>query len=167
MSSRNGEDWSRPCREAFIRAGTDRNNWGDRSQIMTRGLYIHKDGSISMYIDRNYHAESNYLEHLWIRPEGFMSLHAGWDDGCALTYPLTFGRGELFINASTGAYGYVRISVLDESGEAMPGFEGNEWYGDSFCEKYGFEKELTGLSGKPVRFRIELKDADLYSIQVK
>lgn len=61
----------------------------------------------------------------------------------------------------------MRISVLDESGEAMPGFEGNEWYGDSFCEKYGFEKELTGLSGKPVRFRIELKDADLYSIQVR
>lgn len=167
MSSRNGEDWSRPCREAFIRAGIDRDNWGDRSQIMTRGLYVHEDGSVSMYIDRHYRLDSNFLEHYKIRPDGFMSLHAGWDDGNMITYPLTFGKEELTINASTGAYGYVKITLLDESGNIMPGYEGPEWYGDSYGEIYGFEKPLSDIAGKPVRLRVELKDADLYSIQVR
>lgn len=168
MSSRNGTDWDRPCKEAFIRAGTDPLNWGDRSQMMARGAYVHPDGTVSLYISRHYRTRSNRMERLTLRPEGFMSLHAGWDGGELLTKPLVFGRGTLHINASTGAYGHVRILPEYPDGTPVPGFgDAPLWYGDTFREAYPFGGDFSALAGTPVRLRISLRDADLYSLRAE
>ena len=167
MTSRDGLHWERPVRDAFLRAGHDPLCWGDRSQIMTRGLYVHEDGHISMYLDRRYHHSENYLERLSVRPEGFMSVHGNADGGKILTKPMVFGKGHLMINASTSAYGSVKILVRDAEGNVLPGFgeEGPLWYGDSYREAYRFAGDFSELAGRPVRLEIRLSDADIYSIQ--
>lgn len=169
MSSRDGVFWNRTVRDAFIRAGHDPLNWGDRSQIMTRGLYVHPDGRISMYLDRRYHTDGNYLERLTVRPEGFLSVHGSFDGGRLLTKPLRFGRGQLYINAATGAYGSVQVLVRDTEGNPIPGFgeESPLWYGDAYSEAYPFRGDISALAEKTVRLEIRLMDADLYSIQFR
>lgn len=168
LSSRDGVHWDRACKEAFLRPGHDELNWGDRSQMMTRGLYVHPDGSLSMYLGRHYRTDSNHVERLTLRPQGFVSLHGGWEEGELITKPLVFGRGTLRVNASTGAYGWVRIGVQNPDGTPIPGFEGDEvWYGDSYLETFPFQGDFSALAGKPVQLRIRLRDADLYALGVK
>ncbi|HOQ89625.1 MAG TPA: hypothetical protein PLX03_05750, partial [Candidatus Hydrogenedentes bacterium] len=76
----------------------------------------------------------------------------------------------LYLNMSTSAAGHIRCALLDaETGKPLPGFDisdcpeiiGNDparavrWTGGS----------LAPLSGKPVRLRVELRDADLYALR--
>jgi len=76
----------------------------------------------------------------------------------------------LDINYSTSAAGAVQIEILDDNGKPIPGFAlddcpeiiGNEinrsvsWNGNT---------DVRSLSSTPVRLRIVLKDADLFSLK--
>ena len=98
--------------------------------------------------------------------------------GCALREedhllrrePRRFKGSRLEINYATSAAGGIWIEIQDPKGQTIPGFTLDEcpkiigdqiertvaWKGDS---------DLSSLSGKPVRMRVVLKNADLYSIR--
>ena len=74
------------------------------------------------------------------------------------------------INFATSAAGSLRLELQDEEGQVIPGFSLEECpaiYGDEIERKVVWQEEsdLGALAGRPVRLRIHLKDADLYSFR--
>jgi len=80
-----------------------------------------------------------------------------------VTKPLTFKGARLTLNMA--ARGSVRVSILDESGKALAGYESAEATGDSVAQELRWTADLAALEGKPVRLRFELKDAKLFAFQ--
>ena len=87
-----------------------------------------------------------------------------------VTKTFTFEGDELEINYSTSAAGEIKMELQDKNGNPLPGYSlndcqliiGNEikrvvtWNGSS---------DLKKISNQPVRMRIYLKDADLFSFK--
>ena len=87
-----------------------------------------------------------------------------------LTRPFTFRGKKLMVNYSTSAAGSIRFELCDASGRAHEGFsmtEGEKLFGDAIAHdvKWAGGTDVSGLAGKPVRLRVRMKDADLYSFR--
>jgi hypothetical protein len=123
----------------------------------------------------------------WLRLDGFAGLEAGDQAGAITTKPfrLEGSRLEMNVDASRngasrngasnhGAVndGMVRVELLDESGQPIDGFAGNdaEWSRGvnelRFQPRWANQKDLSTLKGKAVRLKIHLKNARLYAFQV-
>jgi len=125
---------------------------------------------MSVIINEEYAQPTAYLKRYSLRLDGFASLAAGFKGGQILTKAFTFTGKELEINYSTSAAGEVKVEILDEQMQPVAGFSmeeadvmiGNEirrvvsWKGNT---------DVSSMTGKPVRLRIRLKDADLYSLK--
>jgi len=76
----------------------------------------------------------------------------------------------LLLNYSTSASGGVKVEILDWNGKPVPGFtmrECEELYGDEVegevCWKSG--SDISRLSGRVVRLRLRMRDADVYALR--
>ncbi len=96
---------------------------------------------ISLYVVRNYTFPTVHLERMVVRTDGFVSAHAGYEDGELLTKPIVFEGDNLVLNFATSAAGRERSHAKATSA-----------------------KPLRRIAGKPVRLRFVMKDADLYSL---
>ena len=106
------------------------------------------------------------------RIDGFVSLHAPLSGGACLTKPLIFSGRNLVLNFATSAAGSLRVEIQDHEGIPVPGFsldDSDEFFGDAIdrTANWAGGNDLSALSGRPVRLRFALKDADLYSIQFR
>ena len=106
-----------------------------------------------------------------LRRDGFVSLDAAADEGQLLTKPLELGGAGLFLNLDA-AGGQARVEVLDESGDPIPGFAGDQAAmvtGNevSLPARWPSETGLIALAGRTVRLRINLKQASLYALWVE
>ena len=102
-----------------------------------------------------------------LRLDGFYSWNAKRSGGTVLTKPFTFSGGMLSVNFRTSAFGSLRIKICDENGTPIEGYDSGNLFGDSVDRPVDFEKELSSLSGIPVRFEISLFDCDLYSFIIE
>ena len=107
-----------------------------------------------------------------LRVDGLASLRAPYSGGTVLTRPLTFSGSRLVLNYSTSAAGHVRVEVQDETGTPLPGFGMEDCpaiYGDEIERAVAWRtgSDLTSLAGRTVRLRIEMKDADLFSLRFR
>ena len=172
MSSRDGLHFDRSMRDAFIRPGTDQNNWHDRGVYIETGILQTSPTEMSLYGMENSHLPSQRIRRYALRTDGFVSVNAGYNGGEFLSKPLVFEGGELELNYSTSAVGSVQVEIQDAEGKAMPG------YGLADCpEKFGDEIEgvmawnagpgVDKLAGQTVRLRFVLKDADLYAFRFR
>lgn len=89
-----------------------------------------------------------------------------------LTKPLVFSGDRLVINYATSAAGSLRVEVQDMEGQPFPGFslsDCREIIGDEIERPVTWKgrQDLRQLSGKPVRLRFVMKDADLYSLRFR
>jgi len=176
MSSRDGETFHR-WQEAFVRPGPQADRWVCRNNLVAWGLVETKSqfqgapDELSLYVVEGYYqGESCQIRRHKLRVDGFVSLNAGLRGGEVVTKPLRFDGKQLSINFSTSAAGSVRIELQDEAGEPIPGFglaDCNEQFGDQLDRVVSWKSgtDVGQLAGKPVRLRIELRDADLYSFQ--
>jgi hypothetical protein len=174
VSSRDGLRWDRTFMEAFVRPGLDRANWTSRSINVCRGII--QTGPAEMSVDWYEHCDHGRQEMQArrgsLRLDGFASVSAPFAGGELITKPLVFAGGPLVLNYSTSAAGSIRVEIQDADGRPIPGFTLDE-----FPERYGDEiegvMEWTGgadvgtLAGKPVRLRLVLKDADIYSLRFR
>ncbi|CAL1520741.1 hypothetical protein MMC2321_04531 [Chitinophaga sp. MM2321] len=170
LSTRGGNEYSRTFMESFIRPGIGLENWVSRSNYPALNVVQTSPVEMSVYVNENYAQHSAHLKRFSLRIDGFSSLSAPYNGGEMLTKPFVFSGKELEINYSTSAAGEIRIEIQDEKGKAIPGYTlkdaqiiiGNEikrivsWNGNESVSK---------IAGKPVRLRIYMKDADLYSIK--
>ena len=110
------------------------------------------------------------LRRYTLRLDGFVSLRAPLSGGELVTRPLKFVGSQLVINFSTSAAGSVRIEIQDADGNPLPGFtlaDSHELFGDAIVRVVSWKSgaDVSSLAGKPVRVRLELKDADICSFQ--
>jgi len=172
MSSRDGMHWDRHFLEAFLRPGRDQENWTQRSNAIALGIVPTGADEISVYWIEHYEHPTARLRRGSLRLDGFASLQAGYSGGEALTHPLSFEGRQLVVNYATSAAGSVRIEVQDAEGQPLPGYtldDCPEMYGDQIAQPVCWDSssDLGALAGQPVRLRLVLKDADVYSLKFR
>ncbi len=177
MSSRDGVQFHRRA-EAFIRPGLQSDRWVSRNNFTAWGLIETPstlDGApdeLSLFSTEGYYrGPATRLRRYTLRQDGFVSAHAPFSGGELITKLLTFHGSQLEINFSTSAAGSLRIEIQDAEGQPVAGYaldDCPEIFGDEIQHVVTFKttRDLTSLSGTPVRLRFVLKDADVYAFRV-
>ena len=170
MTTRGGNMYDRTFLSGFITGGIGAQNWVSRTNYPALNVVQTGPAEMSVYVNQDYAQPTAHLRRYSLRLDGFASVRADYAGGELVTKPLTFDGSELSINFSTSAAGGIKVEIQDENGKPIPGFTladareqiGNEinrivtWKGGS---------DVSSLSGKPVRLKFVMKDADLYSLQ--
>jgi hypothetical protein len=168
MSSRDGLNFQR-WSNAFIRPSTEPEVWTDRNNYPAWGLIETGPEELSIYWTEHYRHPGMRLRRGVIRKDGFVSLQSADKVGEALTRPLRITGDSLEVNYATDATGWIRFELCKTDGTPIKGFTlydsealfGNElqhtvkWRGGS----------LRGLNDEPIRLRIRMENADLYSLR--
>jgi hypothetical protein len=169
MSTRDGRLFDR-WEEGFLRPGTDLEVWTDRNNYPAWGMVQSSPEEISLYWTEHYRHPTMRLRRGTIRTDGFVSLHAGGKRGEVLTRPLVFAGDRLVVNYATSAIGSLRFGLCDPDGKPIKGYgvtDSKELFGNEVEHDVAWKSggDLGKLAGRPVRLRIQLHDADLYSIR--
>ena len=177
--SRDGFHWNRPDRTPFVACSRIPGTWN-------RG-YLHSAGGICLVVGdelRFYFGAFSGLSpklggNLYaggstglavLRRDGFASLDAGSRSGSVTTRPVTFQGRHLFVNLEA-AQGELRVELLDSEGQVVKPFAAEDCVPmrtnstrQAITWKHG--KDLSIISGRPVRFRFHVTNGRLYSFWV-
>ena len=172
MSSRDGVHFKRWA-EAFIRPGLQTSRWVNRNNFVAWGLVetgSHLNGvpaELSLYSGEDYYrGTGTKLRRYTIRRDGFVSLSAPLSGGTCVTKPFTFDGTEIELNYSTSAAGTVSLDLLDVDEKPIDGIRFDDIFGDHIDQRIiPAEGRLDQLAGKPVRLRMRMHDADVYSLK--
>ena len=156
--------------EAFIRPGLDQGNWHERSLYMERGILQTSSTELSLYCMQNWRLPSVHIRRYSVRPDGFVSIKAGYEGGTLVTTPIRFTGNELRLNYSTSGVGSIRVELQDASGKPFPGFtlqDCAEIYGDKLdaLVSWRSKSDVTSLAGQIIHLSFYMSDADLYSFR--
>jgi hypothetical protein len=177
MVSRNGTKFTR-WNEAFLRPGAERPDaWHYGHQYI--GWHIVETASavsgapreLSLYASEGYwHGKGSAVRRYTLRLDGFVSIRASARGGQMITKRLSFTGSQLRLNFATSAAGSVRVEIQDSDAKALPGYSLDDChpiFGDTTDRLVTWKSgpDVGGLSGKTVRLRFELKDADVYSLR--
>ena len=157
MTSRDGVHWDRMLKDAWLAGSLNPHEWTQRCFITIGGI-IERGNDFYIYTEQNYMWDDDGIWAYSIPKYRFLSLYADEDGGFFTTKQLQFTADDIYLNYSTSAYGYVKVTVLDETGSEI--FASGEIYGNELS--HGLHVE--GLAGKCGTMRIELKEAHLYAI---
>ncbi|HWS01552.1 MAG TPA: hypothetical protein VN249_13105 [Prolixibacteraceae bacterium] len=172
MTTRGGSIYDRTFMEAFIRPGIGMGNWVSRSNYPVLNVVQTGPEEMSVYVNQDYAQPTAHIRRYSLRLDGFTSLSASYKGGEMISRPFTFSGHELEINYSTSAAGSVRIELQDENGLPIPGFtlnDSQEVIGNEISRivQWNGQSDLQSLISKVVRLRIQMKDADLFSLRFK
>ena len=170
MSSRGGTSYDRTFREAFLRPGIGLGNWVSRSNYPALNIVQTSPEELSLYVNQNYAQPTSELRRYSLRTDGLASLVAGDDGGELLTRPLRFSGDRLELNFATSAAGGIRVELQDVEGAPIPGFtleDSIELIGNEISREVAWRggRDLSTLCGTPVRMRVVLRDAELFSFR--
>lgn len=180
--SRDGERWTWPDRQvAFIPLGRS-GDFDSGSLYMGNGCLEVGDELWCYFSGSALKHEQTSLEKL-AAPENrrvysraiakrdrLVSVTAESGTGTIETPLIRYAGKELIVNATARAGGQVRVGLLDAQGQPIPGRTVEDCLpltGDnrSWLVAWPGGRDVTKWSGKPVRLRIELRDADVYGFQ--
>ena len=176
MTSRDGKKFHRWA-EAFIRPGPQRkDNWVYGDCLISIGLLETPAADptaepvLTLYTHDDHWKKPTRLRRNTLRIDGFVSLHAKRAPGEWVSKPLRFAGDHLSLNFASSAAGFIRVELQDESGAPLPGFslaECDELFGDILDRTvtWSDRSDLSALTGRTVRLRMVLSDADLYSLK--
>lgn len=172
MTSRDGKAFRR-WNEAFLRPGPESEKrwvYGDGyaayGMLVTGTNVPDEDPELSFYATANDWSDTPVQVFRYtLRVDGFVSRGADYAGGLVVTKPFVFDGDVLSINFATSAAGSLRVSIEDENGQPIEGFDSGELFGDSIDRQVDFDRSVTTLKGRPVCLSFELKDADLYSFK--
>ena len=172
MATRGGNRYTRLFMEALIRPGNDLGNWASRAGLTAQGIVPTGPAEISLYKQAHYAQASAHLVRYLLRTDGFISLNATYGGGEMVTKPLVFQGHQLAINFATSAAGSLRVELQDAEGKPLSGFgreDAVEQIGDDIERTVTWKTnpDLGQWSGKPVRLRFVMKDADLFSLRFR
>ncbi len=169
MSSRDGLNFER-WEEAFIRPAPEPEVWTDRNNYPAWGMIQTAPDELSVYWTEHYRHPTMRLRRGTIRTDGFVSVHAGGEQGEILTRPLVFTGDRLVVNYATDAVGWLRFELCEIDGTPINGFsmvDSEMLYGNEIAHAIAWRSgaDLSALAGQPVRLRVRLENADLYSLR--
>lgn len=179
MTSRDGVTFRRWA-EAFLPPGPQRpGTWNYGHQyiawhtVETRSGLEGAPPELSLYATEAYWTgNSTSLRRYTLRLDGFVSVQAPMSGGEIVTKPLLFNGRELVLNVATSAAGGLRVEIQDAGGQSRDGFsleDCQEVFGDEVERVVTWKggSDLSAWAGKPVRLRIQLRDADLFSFRFR
>lgn len=105
-----------------------------------------------------------------VRLDRYVSVTAGEQEGSFLTPPLRFKGNSLTLNVAVKPGGSLRVGLLDEAGQALPGLALTDCArieGDHIRRRVTWtaEANLDLHAARPVRLAFQIKNANLYSFQ--
>ena len=171
MCSADGVKWT-ISDEAFLRPGPEQSgNWVYGSCypsvgfIETPSSVKGEENELSFYaFDNHWMSDPTVLYRMTLRKDGFVSRHAGYAAKKVTTKPFLYEGGELHLNFSTSARGYVKAVLTDiESGVSRSSCE---FFGDS-TDKPVSMGDLSAFTGKAVRLELTLSDADVFAFEFR
>jgi len=174
--SRDGFNWHRPIRTAFIPVSERFGDWNWGNVQSAGGCCLVVGDELWFYVSGRAGVQGNSGSGVCatglakLRRDGFASMDAPEDtEGTLTTRPLRFSGKYLFVNADASE-GELRVEVLDEAGEVLKGFgrlacKPIRANGTLLAVKWG-DRDLGRLAGQPVRFRFHLRGGSLYSFWV-
>ncbi|MBQ7153582.1 MAG: hypothetical protein IJR83_06580 [Clostridia bacterium] len=156
--------------EAFMTPGPEDDcNWWYGNCYTSYGPYLTQSESpkkppeISFLCGDNYRIKPVEFWRYTIRLDGFFSWYADLSGGYAVTEPVEITGGTMTLNLASSALGGVRVTLLDENGDPIPGYRSHLLFGDNIAKPAVFDSDLSRLSGQRVKIRFDLYDAHLYS----
>ena len=174
MTSRDGKQFDQTFKEAIVRPGRDRRNWGNRNCYLATGMIQTADDELSLYYDRFKYTRTNpciadYMR-CSTRVDGFASINASYEGGELVTKPIVFDGRRLEVNYATSAAGYAGIEILDAERQPLESYtltDCDVLAGDEIDRivSWGGDDDVSWLAGRAVRLRFAMKDADLYSFR--
>ena len=117
----------------------------------------------SFYVGEGYRINNVGFRRYTMRLDGFFSFYAPDAGGSFLSVPLTVTRDEMRINFASSARGGVQITLCDEAGVPLDGYESYVMFGDSVDRLVEFASPLSALRDRRVTLRVTLRDTHLYS----
>lgn len=167
MTSRDGVNFKR-WEEPLIPITAPKDRDWNRSNYMTIGVLTlpGKPNELSVYATEAYYqGPGSRIRRFTFRVDGFVSASA--EDGELITKPLIFTGTKLTLNLVSQIE--TRVEIQDETGKAIPGFtleDCTPLVADSINEVVTWKGgSLAQLTGKPVRLRFHLIEADLFALQ--
>ncbi len=162
MSARGAAPFDREFTQSFIRPGIGKDGWANRANYAAIGIHQTGPAEISLFLTGG--------RRYTLRLDGVASVNAPLEGGTLITKPLTFTGNELEINYSTSAAGQIQVEIQDAQGNPLPGFtlaDCEPIYGDHIARTVRWKEgtDVSSLSGKPVRLRFVMHDADLYALK--
>ena len=128
-TSRNGVDWKRYPRPAYVGIG-EYKGIEFKTAYIAQGM-IKRGNEIWQYVfcEPHYHSpwkkynDKRSVIRLVQRLDGFISLDSPYDkESYVVTKPFTFHGNKLLLNIDTDAAGYAQVGFLDMNGNDIPGF---------------------------------------------
>jgi hypothetical protein len=164
--SRDGWNWSRPERRAFLPVSETFGDWNYSNVQSVGGGCLVVGDELWFYCSGRSGAPKGSNKQgtcvtglATLRRDGFASMDAGPEEGTLTTRPLAFSGKQLFVNLDA-PQGELRVDVLD---------------GDKVVQTTAPQKgdstrlavaDVSAFSGKPLRFRFHLRNGKLYSFWV-
>lgn len=168
ISSRDGLNFHR-WSNAFIRPSTEPEVWTDRNNYPAWGIIETGPEELSIYWTEHYRHPGMRLRRGVIRKDGFVSLQSAGTVGEMLTRPLQIVGDSLDVNYATDATGWIRFELCQLDGTAIPGFtlyDSETLFGNELEHRVSWKGgSLSEIAKQPVRLRIRMENADLYSLR--
>lgn len=176
--SRDGFHFSRPTHEAFMDVNETEGawNWGNMQSIngvpliVGDSLYFYSSGRRLNKIMWDSYTSTGLAT---LRRDGFVSMHAGREEGTLTTEKLSFDGTYFFVNADVKEKkAQLAVELLDEQGTPIPGFTKRDCVvmkkADStkYLVTWKENKDLSTLKGRIVRAKFYLTNGDLYAFWI-
>jgi hypothetical protein len=105
-----------------------------------------------------------------LRLDGFISVDAGEKEGTLVTNPVSFSGDKLWLNLNASR-GSILVEILDDKLHPIPGFTRADALllrTNSLRQQVTWRSRssLLSLSGRPIRLKFHLQNAELYSFWV-
>jgi len=170
MTSRGGIRYDRTFMQSFVRPGLDRGAWSARNNYPGLGIVQTGPAEMSFYVSRNYGQPRNHLRRYSLRLDGFGSLQGDYQGGSVLTKAIRVSGNRLCLNYSTSASGSILVELLDASGAVIAGYAAEDcdvMVGDEIDRRVTWRgrSDLGAFTGKPIRVRFHLQDANIFALQ--
>jgi len=161
--------YNQPFAEAYLRPGLDIRNWSNRSTYPFVRFVPTGEAEISQFVQHG-RGTYSYVQRYSLRTDGFASVRASLAGGELITRPLKFDGRQLVINYSTSGAGSVRVEIQDRQGIPLPGYtldDAVRHVGDSIEQvvRWKSASDLSRFQDQPIRLRMVMHDADLYSFR--
>jgi hypothetical protein len=181
-TSRNGKDFDKTwlyARKPFINRGPDgsfdKAMLQPSSEIITRNdeHLIYYTGQYNQHhTPENVKKESGKIGLAKLPLDRFICQRAGDEQGTITTKPFELIGNVLEVNIDANS-GWLRIEILNERDEHIPGFSGKDANKYTSVDDLRLRPvwkaggDLSGLSGKTIKLRFTLQNAKLYTFGIK
>ncbi|MBN2591902.1 MAG: hypothetical protein JXA81_00235 [Sedimentisphaerales bacterium] len=172
MTSRSGNIYDRTFMEGFIRPGIGLQNWVSRSNYPALNVVQTGPAEMSLYVQHDYAQPTAHLRRYSLRLDAFASIYAPYEGGSFATKPFTFTGSKLLLNFATSAPGFIKVEIQDADSKPITGYsikDAKELIGNYIEHPSAWENgtDVSLLSGRPIRLKFAMKDANLYSLQFR